>query len=147
MVTTLPASQMTYIATVIGLVTLLMNGVAALLEMFPAMKANGNLFNWTLRAINIVLSVAGVCAAEATLGTFDLHNWVAYILTALGSAVGSTALYAVTTARHRAKIARLSAQLADTPNPWPAPTPGTPVYTPDGKNSLVAFQPAGVTPQ
>lgn len=116
MVTTLPASQATYIATVIGLVTLLMNGIAALLELIPAMKANSNLFNWTLRAINIALSFLGVCLAEATLGTFDLHNWVAYILATGITAGGSTGLYTLTVARQKAKITALTATPFDGKN-------------------------------
>lgn len=104
MITTLPASQMTYIATVIALVTGLMNGVAFLADRIPVLESDPTLSSWVLRFVNFLLCLAGVVGAEATLGTLDLHNWVAYVLAALGSAGASHVLYAVTTARKNAEL-------------------------------------------
>jgi uncharacterized membrane protein len=116
MLTTLPASQMTYIATVVALVTGIMTGVAALIGRIPVMQQDAALFTWTVRAINLLLSLGGVLAAEATLGTFDLHNWVAYVLAAVGSAGAAHFLYTATTARSKSQLASAHIMISNLSN-------------------------------
>lgn len=128
MVTTLPASQLGFIAVVIALVTPATSGIAALLQMFTAFKNNANLFNWTVRATNIFLCVLAVVLAEVTLGTFDLHNWVAYLNAAIQSVAGSQLLYAAVVARQKAYNTSLQPTAVSTP---------TPTTAPDGKNAPV----------
>jgi hypothetical protein len=103
---TLSQNSVYLLGLLTGVITGIMTGVAALVELIPAMKQNQDAFNWTVRAANGALCLLAIFGVEAAQNTFDLHHWVAYVLTAVAMAAGSHVLYIGTTARTRAQLNR-----------------------------------------
>jgi high-affinity Fe2+/Pb2+ permease len=134
---TIPATLAGYMAVGTGLAMAATSGAAGLFTYLGLFKGNTQAFNWVVRAVNMLLILLVVVLSEVTLGTFNLHNWLAYIQYAVQAFSGAQLLYIANTAR--IKIERDAAIAQNQPATVTistTPNQGIP-------NSPVTFQPAG----
>ena len=80
-------------AALAAVTTYVISLIKPFLEKLPFLRPDSSVHDAAIRILNLVVNALTVVALNYQAGTFNPNNWLAYLMVAVGQAIGSQGLY------------------------------------------------------